>query len=163
MYISVFLRYIIFIIEKYYEIKINKNDIFLSPSLNFFHILIFITFSAITFACLSINSLVYLVLQEFKNYMYICLGLTSILLILIAWFYLYFGIKLANYYSESRKDIDSIEKVFIRNKVLFVSVIFGVVFITRGVLSFLTCVDVFGDVYPSFLNINLWDNIVRYL
>jgi len=54
LFISVFFAYIRFLIEKYYEIKIKKKDIFFTPSLNFFNILIYILMSIVTLASLSI-------------------------------------------------------------------------------------------------------------
>jgi hypothetical protein len=98
--------------------------------------------------------------------MYISLGVLSVLYLILSWFYLYFGINLSNFYSKdnlSRKESDSKEREFIRNKILFISIILGITFLARGVFSFLICVRTFDDIYPTFMNINIWDSLVFFL
>jgi len=96
--------------------------------------------------------------------MYICLGMVSVMFMILTWFYLYFGINLANFYSSSfSKEIQSKERLFIHNKMLFISVVLGILFLTRGFLSLLTCLNVFKDIFPEFFEVNLWDNIVGFI
>jgi small-conductance mechanosensitive channel len=107
-----------------------------------------------------------LVMQNFKGYYYICLGIESVLYLILAWFYIYFGVKLSNFYGKDvnvRKEAESKERSFIHNKILFIAVMQGILFLIRGIFSFLICVNVFEDIYPSFININIWDSLVRLL
>ena len=53
IFFSVYLSYVRFLIEKYYEIKTKKNDIFLSPTMQFFNVLIYIFLIIIIFSSLS--------------------------------------------------------------------------------------------------------------
>jgi hypothetical protein len=53
LFYSAYLTYARFLIEKYYEIKTKKNDIFFSPTIQFFNIFMYVVMSVITLSCLS--------------------------------------------------------------------------------------------------------------
>lgn len=42
---------------------------------------------------------------------------------------------------------------------LLISLFAGLMFLARAVISFFICINVFGNTYPSFIDINLWDFI----
>lgn len=53
IYFTVFLSYIRFLIEKFYEIRTKKKDIFFDPTMQFFNILMYIVFTILTLYSLS--------------------------------------------------------------------------------------------------------------
>jgi hypothetical protein len=53
IYFSVFFTYIQFLIEKFYEFKSTKKDVFFAPSVQFFTILVYIVMFIITISCFS--------------------------------------------------------------------------------------------------------------
>lgn len=59
IFFSVYLAYVRFLIEKFYEIKTKKKDIFFDPTMQFFNILIYIVFFILTLFTLS-NHLFYI-------------------------------------------------------------------------------------------------------
>jgi hypothetical protein len=55
VFFTVFFAYIRFLIEKYYEIKTKKKDIFLDPTMQFFNVVVFVLFAIMVLYSISKN------------------------------------------------------------------------------------------------------------
>ena len=150
VFISIFFSYIQFLIEKYYEIKSKKTNIFFAPSINFFSFLIYVAFFVITISCLTT--------RHYRTFLYVSNGIICLLSFVLGILYLYYGIKISSFYS--KVDLDSKEKNYIYQRVLFISIIVGGTYFIRGLISFFISIGWFGKEYPSFLNVNVWDFLV---
>lgn len=147
---SILLFHVSFLIEKYYQIKFRKTDIFFTPSLEVLNILVYIIFSLFILACV--------LKEKFLTFMYLCEGISALVSAILCILYLYYGLSLASFYS-IKKSISSElkEKKFIHNRLFSISLLFGLIYLCKSILSFLVCLDVFGDLNPSFINPNIWD------
>ena len=146
---SILFNHVSFLIEKYYQIKYRKMDIFLTPSLEILNILVYIVFSLFMLACILKN--------KFIVFMYLCEGISAFISSIVSILYLYYGISLANVYSIKKTNTELKEKKFIHSKLLSVSLIIGLLFLVKAIISFLICLNVFGELYPQMFNPHLWD------
>lgn len=111
-FFSVFFSYIRFLIEKFYEIKIKKKDIFFNPSMQFFNIMVYIVIFIITLSCLTV--------ENYSTFNYLSSGLICILSLILSLLYLYYGVRLANIYSNEKESTEIKEKKFVHNRVFLI-------------------------------------------
>lgn len=83
----------------------------------------------------------------------------SLLCLITSMLYLYYGVRLANIYSNGKENGEVIEKKYIHNKVLFISLIVGVILLIKAILCFFISINLFRNTYPTFMDINAWDFI----
>lgn len=148
-FMSIVLYYVKFLVEKYYQIKSKKNDIFLTPSLEMFNIIVYITFACFSVGCL--------IKKKYRLYMYLCEGMCALISGVISGVYFFYGIGLANVYSAKKNVPEHKERLFIYNKILLVSLVVGFSFLFKAVVCFLVSIDFFNATYPAILNNNIWD------
>lgn len=147
VFISILFNYIQFLIEKYYEMKTKKSDIYFAPSIRFLTFLIYIGFLVITISCV--------IMKQYSIYFYISTGIISLLSLILGIVYLTYGIKIANFYSNYYAQLP--EKTMIYERMLMISVIVGGSYVIRGLISFFISIDWFKNQFPSFISMNLWD------
>lgn len=147
---SILLYHSSFLIEKYYQIKYHKTDIFFTPTLEVMNMLIYIIFSLFMLACI--------LKERFLTFMYLCEGISAFISAIISILYLYYGLSLATLYSVKKSTTPELkEKKFIHSKLFFMSLFLGIIFFVKSIVSFLICLNVFGDLYPSNVNPHIWD------
>lgn len=147
---SILLYHASFIIEKYYQIKYRKTDIFFTPSLEVLNILVYIVFSLFMLACV--------LKGKFLTFMYLCQGISTLISAILSLLYLFYGISLANVYSTNKSNSSELkEKKFIYGKLWSMSLFLGLIFFAKCIVSFLVCLNIFGDLFPSYVNPHIWD------
>ena len=149
IFISILFSYIQFLIERYYELKTKKSNIYFSHSISFFSFVVYVAFFVITITCLTTG--------HFKTLFYIANGIIALLCFILGILYLYYGMKISNYYS-TYNEIE--EKCFINQRIMLIAVVVGGFYILRGGVTSLVAIGWFGKEYPTFFSINLWDFIV---
>lgn len=127
---SILLFYVSFLIEKYYQIKFKKADIFFNPSLEILNMIIYIVFSLFTFGCL--------MKERYETYVTLCQGISAFVSLIISILYLYYGINLSNIYS-IKKTISSElkEKKFLHKKLLTLALSIGILYFVKSLVSFM--------------------------
>ena len=147
---SILLIHVAFIIEKYYQIKYRKTDIFFTPSLEILNILIYIIFGLFMLGCT--------LKRKFLTFMFLCTGLTGFISSILAILYLYYGLSLANIYSSKKNNYTEFkEKKFIYSKLFFMSFILGIIYSLNCIISFLISMGFFGKCYPETINPHIWE------
>ncbi len=153
IFITIFYYYIQFLIEKYYEMLTKKNQIFFAPTIQFFLYLIFAIVSLIGIACLST--------RKFKVFYYMSDCILCILCMILGTIYLIYGCKIAGYYSNYTY-LDSQEKFLIYQRILLISSIVGCTHLIRGFINFFISIGWFKEIYPTFMEVNIWDFLVFF-
>lgn len=153
---SIMLNHVSFLIEKYYQIKYKKTDLFFNPSLEILNIIVYIVFTLFTFACL--------LKEKYNIYLTLTNGLLAFITAVISILYFYYGISLSNIYSSKKGNIAELkEKKFLHNKLLGLALSVGVLMGLKSLLSYLLCLDLLNIDRNSFLypyfNKNVWDFI----
>ena len=77
--------------------------------MQFFNILVYVIMLIMTLSCLTV--------EHYISFMYLGNGLICALSIIISLLYLFYGTKLANYYSAGKDKIEIKERTFIHNRV----------------------------------------------
>ena len=153
IFITIFYYYIQFLIEKYYEMITKKNQIFFAPTIQFFLYLIYAIVSLIGVACLST--------RKFKVFYYMSDCILCILCMILGTIYLIYGCKIASYYSNYTY-LDSQEKFLIYQRIVLISSIVGSTHLIRGFINFFISIGWFKEIYPTFMEVNVWDSLVFF-
>ena len=147
---SILLNHVSFLIEKFYQIKYKKNDIFFNPSLEVLNIMIYIIFSLFTFACL--------LKEKYQTYTTLSQGIIAFVSAILSVLYFYYGIGLSSIYSSKKNQTTELkEKKFLHNRLLSLAIAIGALLGIKSVLSYLICLNVFEFHYPSCFNKNIWE------
>ena len=75
--------------------------------------------------------------------------------------YLIYGCKIAGYYSNYTY-LDSQEKFLIYQRILLISSIVGCTHLIRGFVNFFISIGWFKEIYPTFMEVNIWDFLVFF-
>jgi len=113
VFFNIFFSYNRFVIEKYFEIDYKKKDTFFYPTFKFFNFLLYV----ITF----FGAFVCFFLKFYYEFNILGACLICLLSFILGFFYLYFCIKMANFFSaKSIESAEIKEKDFIQNRVTFI-------------------------------------------
>lgn len=136
---SIILFHVSFLIEKFYQIKDKKTDIFFTPSLELLNSMIYLVYTLVLLSCILKES--YSLFNQLSE------GILSFTSGVLSFFYFYYGIKLANIYSikNIESDEEFVEKKFIYSKLLGMSISVGFCFAIKSVLDAILCLKfIFG-------------------
>lgn len=146
---SILLFYVSFLIEKYYQIKYKKADIFFNPSLEILNMIIYIIFSLFTFGCL--------MKERYDTYIILCQGISAFVSLIISILYLYYGINLSNIYSIKKAISSELkEKKFLHKKLLTLALTIGILYLVKSLVSFAIFLQ-FVDEFSIISNKNIFD------
>ena len=149
-----FYIYIGFIIEKFYEISLQKRKVVLLPTLKL--ILYFSMILTITLAI--VNSII----KNLKASYYLIFGIVSFNDLIISILYLLYGNKIIKYYwkeldNNTTRNRNLKQTIFCRT--ILSTFIVGISYFGIGCLYGLVSVNFFGKPYPDFIQLNLLDFI----
>lgn len=130
---SIILFHASFLIEKFYQIKDKKNDIFFTPSLELLNSMIYLIYILVLISCILKEK--YLIFNQISE------GILAFTSGVLSFFYFYYGIKLANIYSikNIESDEEFVEKKFIYSKLLGMSISVGFCFSLKTILDSILC------------------------
>ena len=154
IYLLGFYVYIGFIIEKFYEISLDKRKVVLLPTLK-----LILYFSFILTISLSI---VTSIIKNFKSSYYLIFGIVCFNYLMISILYLLYGNRIVKFYwkeldNNTTRNRNLKETIFCR--IILATCIVGFSYFGIGVLYGLVSIGFFEKPYPDFIELNLLDFI----
>lgn len=151
--LSILLNHVSFLIEKYYQLKFKKNDIFFNASLEVLNIIIYIIFFIFTFTC-AIKS-------QYKLYQILSEGIVAFVTSFISVLYLYYGLNLSSFYSPKNAPHEFKEKKFLYYKLLYMSLIIGIILSTKSLISYMVLLGIIHR-HPQRINQSIWEFLIIF-
>jgi len=144
-FIMIFYFYFEYLIEKYYEMKTKKNNIFLAPD---FHIILYLICFIIVI--LSVSGFI---IKNVKISIYLNDIIISIISLSIGILYLIYGLKIANYLKIKNNN----ETNYIYKRLINIITIVGGSYLFKGIIDVIYSIGLFKNFYKKFLSKNLLD------
>jgi hypothetical protein len=156
VFLMSFYLYIGFIIEKYYQL--SDKRIYISSTLKYI-----LYFSLLLVLIISISAIVFKLYRE--SYFFIE-TVMSLNYLIIGFLYLIYGRKITSLLNETNKNrinnpsiMKNIRKM-ITSRIIPTCFIICVSYLIIGSIEGLVAIDTFGNFYPDFMDLNIFDSII---
>ena len=150
-FIIMLLFYINFFVEKYYEIKMKKEDVVFKSFSYLFSVSLIVAYLVLFF--------VYIDIEKYRNFQLVSAGFVAVISLSLAIFFVFYGVQLAQVNSKRNKEkklLNHRDREFTHKKIMTISIGTGLALCIRGLAAFFECLAVVQNV----MNKNIFDFIL---